>query len=356
MALENDFQNNIQEQVLAAQRAKSESERNRILMQAAQSIAKAVSEKKGVSVDNLDVLTAAIMNQFKKHLTPISKGTEKMANEMGGIKDQIKSLSEVNASGVPRWVSDAIIRYVDFLESSKEKDRKMVTNNSQAIVDKIVAEIDKTIKIKIPEPKVTVEPAPVEFDLTPVITAISGIREAIPESKDVSFESIINALEPLERLRLNGKKNPLSVRLSNGEGWINLVREMKGLLKNINAGQQEVVAFGGGPREVSIDPLTDVKEGAYTAIADGRQTVTTAGTAVQLSATSTKCKKIVITAETDNTNPVVVGGSTVVAALATRRGQPLFPAQTGIFHVDNLNKLYIDAITNGEGVSYAYYN
>ncbi len=38
---------------------------------------------------------------------------------------------------------------------------------------------------------------------------------------------------------------------------------------------------------------------------------------------STPCKKVTITAETDNTGIVVIGGSTVVAALGTRQGTPL---------------------------------
>lgn len=84
----------------------------------------------------------------------------------------------------------------------------------------------------------------------------------------------------------------------------------------------------------------------------GRQTVTTAGTAVQLSTTSTAVLEVAITAETDNTNPVTVGGSDVVGALATRKGIPLTAGSTVSLGVNDLSKVYIDSITSTEGVTY----
>lgn len=85
---------------------------------------------------------------------------------------------------------------------------------------------------------------------------------------------------------------------------------------------------------------------------DGRQTVTSAGTRVQLSTTSTPILTVAIQAETDNTNPVTVGGATVVGALATRRGIALSAGASVTLAVNNLTDIYIDSITNGEGVTY----
>ena len=92
-----------------------------------------------------------------------------------------------------------------------------------------------------------------------------------------------------------------------------------------------------------------------TELGDGRTTVTTAGTAVQISSTDTPCGGITITAETDNTNIVTVGASTVVAALSTRRGHPLSPGGSITIPNTNLNQVWIDAITATEGVTYVYY-
>ena len=62
-----------------------------------------------------------------------------------------------------------------------------------------------------------------------------------------------------------------------------------------------------------------------TSIADGRAVVTTAGTEVQLSTTPTRVRSLLVTAETDNTGNITVGGSTVVAALVPSRSR----GQTG---------------------------
>jgi hypothetical protein len=106
-----------------------------------------------------------------------------------------------------------------------------------------------------------------------------------------------------------------------------------------NSGNQ-ISAFGG---VVSIP----------TSVGDGRKTVTTAGTRVALS-TTTSCKKVTIQALDTNTDAIVVGGSTVVAASATRRGIVLLPYNSFTISVDDLADIYIDSVVSGEGVTYLY--
>lgn len=89
-------------------------------------------------------------------------------------------------------------------------------------------------------------------------------------------------------------------------------------------------------------------------IGDGRKVVTTAGTRVQLSTTAVKCRSVAITAETDNTGVITVGGSTVVGALATRQGTPLAAGATTSFDINDLSLIYIDTTVNGDGVTYTY--
>ena len=88
-------------------------------------------------------------------------------------------------------------------------------------------------------------------------------------------------------------------------------------------------------------------------VGDGRAFVTTAGTRVALAA-STAVKEVTISAELDNTGVLVVGGATVVAALATRRGVPLYPGDSVTIATDNLNEVYIDAMVSTDGCSYVY--
>ena len=90
-----------------------------------------------------------------------------------------------------------------------------------------------------------------------------------------------------------------------------------------------------------------------TGIGDGRTIVTTAATRVALAA-STVAKIVIITAETDNTGLIVVGGATVVAALATRQGTPLYAGESITLLIDNLADVYLDSTVSGDGVTYTY--
>ncbi len=91
-----------------------------------------------------------------------------------------------------------------------------------------------------------------------------------------------------------------------------------------------------------------------TTAGDDVTTVTTAGTRVQFA--SHACKYAIISAYDGNTNAVTIGGSTVVGAAGTRRGEALLPGQTERFDVSNTNLLYADSITNGDKCTYAYFN
>lgn len=87
-------------------------------------------------------------------------------------------------------------------------------------------------------------------------------------------------------------------------------------------------------------------------ISDGRKVVTTAGTRVALSSTSLVYDEVTITAETDNTGIVVIGGSTVVASLSTRQGTPLNAGDSRSYQNVDLAKVYIDSTVNGDGVTW----
>lgn len=91
-----------------------------------------------------------------------------------------------------------------------------------------------------------------------------------------------------------------------------------------------------------------------TAVGDGRKVVTTGGTAVALNTSSVPVLHVDITAETDNTGVVVAGTSTVVAALATRRGTPLNAGDTLTLYNVDLKDVFLDAAVNGDGVTFSY--
>lgn len=101
---------------------------------------------------------------------------------------------------------------------------------------------------------------------------------------------------------------------------------------------------------ITVAPPSD----GFTAIDDGRKVVASAGTAEALAST-TACKRVDVTAEFNNTGVIVVGGTTVVADLATRRGTPLYAGSTVSVFIEDLADVYIDATVSTDGVTYTYY-
>lgn len=107
--------------------------------------------------------------------------------------------------------------------------------------------------------------------------------------------------------------------------------------------------------EVSGQHIQHVRpDSGDSTLGNGRKTVTTAGTAEQLSGSSVPCYWVIITAETDNTGIVVIGGSGVIAAQATRQGVPLYAGDSVTLFVPDLNTIYLDTTVSGDGVTFAY--
>lgn len=87
----------------------------------------------------------------------------------------------------------------------------------------------------------------------------------------------------------------------------------------------------------------------YSIVGNGKKTVTTAGTRVQL-ASSTATKSITVRALAANTGLIYIGTSAVSSA----NGFQLSKDDSVSVDLDNLSKLWIDSSVNGEGVTYIY--
>jgi len=93
-------------------------------------------------------------------------------------------------------------------------------------------------------------------------------------------------------------------------------------------------------------------------IRSGRKTVTTAGAAERLAAT-TPADWLMIQAESDNTGNVCIGGSNVVAATGSRVG--VFVEESVAFGTPvfipgplDLTDVHVDVTVNGDGVHFIY--
>ena len=91
---------------------------------------------------------------------------------------------------------------------------------------------------------------------------------------------------------------------------------------------------------------------------DGHAFVTAPGTAVQLPTNT--CRYVVITADQANSDVIVIGGSEVVAGASgdtgrNRRGIPLFSNQQVTLAIDNTNQIWVDAVSAGDGINFAFF-
>lgn len=95
------------------------------------------------------------------------------------------------------------------------------------------------------------------------------------------------------------------------------------------------------------------------ALVPGSKSVTTAGTKVQLSATSTKVYWLDIQAKCDNTNYIYVGDSglnnTIGIQLTPCSVLTISSGNTGKDPL-NLTDIYIDSLVNGDGVRLNYWS
>ena len=91
-------------------------------------------------------------------------------------------------------------------------------------------------------------------------------------------------------------------------------------------------------------------------IVSARTVVPNAATRVRLSTASVEIFRIDVSADLGNTNPMLLGSSDVVAASGSQKGVVLIPGNSPItVYIDNLNKLYVDAQTDGDAITYNYY-
>ena len=96
------------------------------------------------------------------------------------------------------------------------------------------------------------------------------------------------------------------------------------------------------PTDVNLVPLKRV-------VSYGQKTVTTAGTEVQLVASSTVCSSVTIKAIYNNTGYIAVGSN---SSVTMANGFLLSPNESISLDVDNVQDVYIDSSVSAEGVSW----
>lgn len=290
------------------------------------------SVDKPLSVENFDEVKLHLKEELKV-----------LATTIGKIVSSITIPSTFHIKGMPQYpdkinLSELIIRVEELGEFVKKVDEiynflKTVNFNPQVNVEAPKIPEIKIPKIRVPQPQVTVEPTPVN----------------IPEMM-IDFDDLLSALKPLQYLSDKASK-PLTVRLSDGARFIKALGEM--------IGKQEkwVTAFSTAKGLDEDEFATKFKKHTRASnLVTGRKAVTAAGTAERIVATSTPCFRVDVGADLNNSNPVVVGDSGVVAAAGSMEGTILMPGNAPhVILIDDLYKLYVDSQTNNDAVVFTYY-
>lgn len=329
----------------------NEADKRQFLVMLVKEIINAINEttvakiEGGVDINNLDTITAALHNELaraNKPITDILKQLKLTTQEQTSVIQQIekKAIDDFNA----QYQTVIVKRVRDQVEVSNLSDlafpAQVGINNLNDLAtyfkdlsDKIEA-LD--LVVNLPAPQVVVTPTPI----------------TIPEVHipSVDFNPIVKALDSgLNRLRTNSETRPLAVRLSDGQAWIKELR--------IIAEQQkqtvQYMSDSGRLRDAAgnpINPATADGQGGPKSIGDGSQTVTTAGTRVQLIVASTPCRYVYVTGLPTNTDLIWLGGVTVAAG----RGVPLIASQFQRFEINDVSKLNMDSVVNGEGCAFAF--
>ena len=266
------------------------------------------------------------------------------------------------------------------VKAMAEKDNTENLSELTAIKEAITKLAEK----RIPAPVVNVEapiikaPEAVVIDKSTVIQETKEMQEAVKVLGKI-LEKVSIKQSSIVKIGNVDPDEAVAVRIvdKDGKGFVDLISNwfvgggggtgFPGTQTDLDTGagtdNHGVVAIGlpasggfvvGGTatNPFNITGTVSVVTG-ITGIGDGRKTVAAAGTREVLAA-STTCKHVTITALAGNTDVVVVGGTTCIAALGTRRGTPLSPGDSVDFDIDNLNDVNLDVVASGEGVSYSY--
>lgn len=319
--------------------------------------------------NKLETLGSAIKTN-KPDLSEANRRLEQVRDE---VRDQRKDIREVIIdSGAQFQVAiNALMRATENLRSSIEgkefrADTLNVSNTMEISEEEkeekrmrhqeLVAEIRQQADVlqRIAEKSAD----PVDFTATNAL--ITQLIETVKQNSTIVEATDFSSLEDkLEGLRETMDKKNNSVLETKLDKLSDMISTFADSIKNIKfpstfkLDEMQLKSLRGG---AVLGGVVSSSGEHYSSMKDNTRSVATAGTAVQLSATNTLCEKVEITAKINNVGFIVVGGSTVVAAQATRRGTPLAQGDTMTLYVDNLSKIYLDAENSGDGVTYVFYS
>jgi hypothetical protein len=320
-----------------ARNAKSSEQAQTILLTALREIREGLANvtvsnlKDEISVNNLDEVRAALRNELGRISKPLVKALKDLNLTNERLEEIRSDVEQKNRVALEENFDLQIIR--------KPKQRISIDNISDIIVPEKVTvrnlddlgkyfedlqtTIQSTFSIDVPTPQVTVNPPDV------VVPEIKVPEVRVPESS----VTVNTDLEPL----------------------IDIMKKVRDTIRKSAAKQdKQLMAVSGNG--LNDNTLRKALKGAnrLSSIVSGSKELTSAGTAVQLSATSVPCQYVDI----GTTGGLASVGSSATLSDATsdaESGIILYPGNLPYrVSVDNLNKIWVAGAT-GVRLVYAYY-
>lgn len=332
----------IREAIDASNRAASSAEALAILLQAIENLRNAVSDSvmESITVDNFDEVQAALRNELSKMSKPLIKAIKKLSLSENRMVKVLTDINKKNMLVLDKDDDIQIIRKpkkgvrVENISDIFIPDEVNVKNlqDLQEYFDNLTKVIRETFNVDIPTPKVNVE--------APVV----NVPETLVNVAPPDLKPLLNALDPLKFLSDRAKK-PLAVRISDGQKFIKFIQQV---VKNQ---ERQVQAFSQGLTESAARKA--FKQATVGVLAGvGSKELTNAGTAVQITTSSTPCKYVDIST---TKGLAAIGTSGAVQTADGEVGVQIYPGNLPYrVWVDNLNKVYAAGATNTR-LAWAYY-
>ena len=294
----------------------------------------------GVHISNFDEVKASLKNEFTSNF-------KKLVKAMDGIKLSNKEQSDLALNLFK--ISDKA-RDDDFqtIRIKKPRDRVNVINFDDIIfpdnvkvnnLDELGIKLDALKEaFNIPAPQVNVD-API-VNIPELIIPETSIN--IPETNLKPIATAIQKMvKELKRMQSEGMET------SSGHSE---------LLNERFDDMLQVMSRLGFPGSIKLASGSSVEIKPAQSIVTGTKTVTTAGTAVQLSTSSVACKYVMLNADEGNTGGLVfVGDSSVTALSGSQQGLQITPTANLKVEINNLNELWVDSQEDGDQLCYAYF-
>lgn len=295
----------------------------------------------------------------KKKLDELNKGVDEMIQKSEAKDETIRRLSlELSiAKSITESVSknpELVDKILGFLEKTSEKGlstsievlnvkdfpTSFEIKNTEEFKSVEISNIDEVVKRL---DKIVAKKNPDKFSITGFGKAINLL---LAEIKSIGAKVFKAAITGEVKITNKTVEESIPVRLVSQDE-----RFFYNALVSI-AGSGGANMADGLLQQILVAIQASSSSTVPTEIGDGSQSVTTAGTRVQLSGSSVPCKRVHIQAKVGNTGSIYVGGVTIAAG----RGTELFPTASITLNIDDLDNVYLDSSVNGEGVTYTYEN